>query len=90
VIVAVVVLSVALGVTAAWCVSTATGVLRRRSRRVVVVTCKTGESFRGVLGDHDRRCLVLRQASVLSGDTPVPADGEIVILAADVGFLQFP
>lgn len=66
-------------------------VLRDRVRQQALVTLKTGEAFAGVLWDWDRECFVLRNASQLvAGEAPVPADGELVFLAADVAYVQFP
>lgn len=76
-------LIVAAAVTRSWA-------LRSREKRTVVVTCKDGTTFRGVLTESDRRCLILKQSQLLSGDALVGADGEVLILLADVGFLQFP
>lgn len=65
--------------------------VKSRTRRKVLVTLKTGSSFGGVLWSADRSCLVLRQASHLEADKPpTPVDGEVVVLLADVEFLQFP
>lgn len=65
-------------------------VLRSRVRRRVVVSLKSGVDFVGVLTDSDRQSLVLQQAVQHTPDAEVPADGEIVVLLADVAYLQYP
>lgn len=64
-----------------------------RVRQQVVVTLKSQAAFRGVLFEADDRVLVLRNAEVLHAGqqiAPTPVDGEIVLLVADVEFLQRP
>lgn len=64
-------------------------VLRNRLRSRVIVTLKGGASFRGVLFDADSQAVVLRDVEHL-GDRPGPnpVDGELVVLTADVLYLQ--
>jgi small nuclear ribonucleoprotein (snRNP)-like protein len=66
-------------------------VLRNRLRSHVIITLKAGQSFRGVLYDHDRDALVLRNTEHLEGQGgPTPVDGELLVLIADVAFIQLP
>ena len=68
-------------------------VLRQRLREKVIVTTKDGASFSGVLYASDNKALVLRAAEALgaaSDQTNVPMDGEVIVLLADVAFLQKP
>ena len=66
-------------------------ILAARERCVFIVTCKDGRAYRGVLFDNDARCLVLRNTEVLDGPNgPLPVDGELVLLWADVAFLNRP
>lgn len=68
-------------------------VLSSRFRERVVVTTKAGESFDGVLYSADNKALVLRQtAAVGAGEnkTDLPLDGELIVLLADVAFIQRP
>lgn len=70
-----------------------TGVVRSRFREQVVATTKSGESFAGILFAADRRALVLRQAvAVGAGEnrTDLPLDGELILLLADIAFIQRP
>ncbi len=55
----------------------------------VVVNTRTDRAFRGVLWARRRGYLVLRNAELLKarGET-VPVDGEVVIEAANVDFMQ--
>lgn len=66
---------------------------RQHLRKAVIVTLKSGEAFRGVLFDADRDAIVLRNASVLDGNgtdrTPTPVDGELLVLRADLSYMQF-
>lgn len=62
--------------------------LRFRPRRTVIVTCKSGQAWRGVLCGVDRRMVVLRAAEHL--DTAETADGEVLIHRADIEFIQRP
>ena len=66
--------------------------LRSRQRRRVLVTCKSGAVFDGVLFDVDSSAFVLRSCmAVGSGQQqPVPVDGELLLLLADVDFIQKP
>lgn len=66
-------------------------VLRRRLLKAVLVTLKTGETFRGVLWQHDREAVVLRNVAAVDphADQPTAVDGEVVVFVADVAFLQF-
>lgn len=76
----------------AWWVLRA-GILRSRFREQIVVTSKSGDSFAGILFASDRRALVLRQAvAVGAGEnrTDLPLDGELILLLADVAFIQRP
>ena len=68
-------------------------VLRSRLREKVIVTTKDGASFSGVLYSADNKALVLRAAEALgaaSDQTNVPMDGEVIVLLADVAFIQKP
>lgn len=66
-------------------------VLSRRERKQWVVTLKSGEAFRGVLTDHDTGCLVLSSAEHYSDPlTPIPVDGEVVVLLSDIKYAQRP
>jgi small nuclear ribonucleoprotein (snRNP)-like protein len=68
--------------------------IREHLRRKVIVTLKTGEGFGGVLFSADSEAVVLRDAVLLDGNgtdrTPTPVDGELLVLRADVSYLQFP
>ena len=68
-------------------------VLASRLRERVLVTTKRGDTFDGVLYSLDRSALVLRQAvAVGAGEnkTDLPLDGELIVLMADVDFIQRP
>jgi small nuclear ribonucleoprotein (snRNP)-like protein len=57
--------------------------------RRVIVTTKTERSFRGVLWARKGGYLVLRNAEMLRAKGErVPVDGELVIEAANVDFMQ--
>lgn len=57
--------------------------------RTVVVNTKSGRAFRGVLWRRRGGLLVLRNAELLeSKDRTVPMDGEVVISAENVDWLQ--
>lgn len=67
--------------------------LRERLRRKVIVTCKDGATFSGVLYAADPDVVVLRQAEAHDPNPragAVPVDGEIVVFRADVSFVQIP
>ena len=65
--------------------------LEALERRRAIVTLKSGASFGGVLFEVDRESLRLRNADLLTGgEQPVPVDGEVLILRADVAYLQLP
>lgn len=67
--------------------------LSSRFRERVVVTTKAGESFDGILYSADSAALVLRNAAAVGvgeNKTDLPLDGELIVLLADVAFLQRP
>lgn len=64
-------------------------VLRARARKTVVVTLKSGATFKGVLTTSDRDALVLR-STVALGDAVVPVDGELLVLRSEVDYIQLP
>lgn len=68
-------------------------VLSSRFRERVVVTTKSGEAFDGILYSADKSALVLRQAAAVGAGenkTNLPLDGELIVLLADVAWLQRP
>lgn len=69
-------------------------ILKRCTRHRVIVTLKSGVAFGGVLYEVDAEALVLKEAVVLEDNgtdrISVPADGNIVVLRADVDYMQFP
>lgn len=68
-------------------------VLTSRLRESVIVTLKTGDSFSGVLYSHDDKALVLRGAEAIGAGekkTNLPLDGELLVLMADVAWMQRP
>ena len=68
-------------------------VLRSRLRTRVLVTTKDKATFAGVLFQEDKRAVVLREAvAVGAGEdrSDLPLDGEIIILVADVAYIQRP
>lgn len=67
-----------------------TAVERRRYRQTVIVTCKSGRAWRGVLFEADRRTVVLRNAEIVDGQSPVVVDGEVLLQRADIEFMQRP
>ena len=57
--------------------------------RQIIVSTRTDRSFRGVLWQKRRGYLVLRNAEMLKGrGETVPMDGEVVIPAENVDFIQ--
>lgn len=68
-------------------------VLSSRFRERVLVTTKDGATFDGILYSADKAALVLRQAAAVGqgeNKTNLPLDGEIIVLLADVAWLQKP
>lgn len=65
-------------------------VLRLRISKTVIVTLKSGDSYRGALFDSDPEALVLRNAEALGSSRNVSVDGEVLILRADIATLQRP
>lgn len=67
-------------------------ILRSRVRRRAIVTLKTGESFTGTVIDADRQAVVMHGATYDTPDprsAPIDADGEVVVLLADVAYLNY-
>lgn len=66
-------------------------VLDERLLDYVIVTLKSGSTFGGVLYVEDSGAVVLAKAEqYMPEGTRVPADGEIIVLRADVDFIQRP
>lgn len=91
----VVVLAVTVAALAGWIWSgSRSGVVAQQARRRVVVTLKTGDAFAGVLYSADRDAFVLVEAVALAsgpnGTDNVAVDGEVLILRADVAYMQLP
>lgn len=66
-------------------------IIRNRLRRQVLVTTKNGDAFRGVFFDADSQAVVLRNAELAdprSDKQFIAAGGEVVILVADIAYLQ--
>ena len=62
---------------------------RYPTMRTVIVNTKTDRAFRGVLWRKRWGYLVLRKAELLKAkDEAVPMDGEVMIEAANVDFIQ--
>lgn len=77
----------------AWLVVKRERVLTSRLRERVVVTLKTGDAFAGILFSHDSRALVLRETEALGAgerSTNLALDGELIVLLADVAYIQKP
>jgi hypothetical protein len=50
-------------------------------------------AFDGILWQHDRQALVLRSATAAGAGengAPLPLDGEVLVLMADIDFIQRP
>ena len=60
-------------------------IIARHVRRAVVVSLKSGESFRGALEDADHDALVLVNAGSADGK---PVDGGLLILRGDIAYVQ--
>lgn len=68
-------------------------ILTSRFREHVAVTLKSGDAFAGILYSADNKALVLRQAEAVGAGenkTNLPLDGELILLLADVAWLQRP
>lgn len=68
-------------------------VLTSRFRERVLVTVKSGETFSGILYSADKHALVLRGTEVVGAGenkTDLPLDGELIVLLADVAWIQRP
>lgn len=68
-------------------------IIRQRLRHKVIVTLKDGSSFAGVLYTADSEAVALRNSEALGlGEkgTNLAVDGEVVILRADISFIQLP
>lgn len=57
----------------------------------IVVTLKSGTSFAGVLYAEDAGAVVVCKAELLEQDGKrLPVDGEVVLLRAEIDFIQRP
>lgn len=84
-------LAAAIAALVALAATHSTTLLAARCRRKVLVTLKSEDAFAGVLYATDREALVLREAEALAygaRKTNVPVEGELVVLRADVAYLQ--
>jgi small nuclear ribonucleoprotein (snRNP)-like protein len=66
--------------------------MRGQERHEVVVTMRSGATYKGVLFEADSRSLILRNAEAWghNGDGRTAVDGELLLARADVEFLQRP
>ena len=68
-------------------------VFRSRLHDQVFVTLKDGAAFSGVLFDEDGKAVVIRNAEAVGAGenkTNLPVDGEVIVLFADIAFIQRP
>lgn len=68
-------------------------ILRERLRRRVIVTLHTGEAFAGLLFEADAQVWVLREAQALGvgeNRSNLVVDGELLVLAVDIAYVQLP
>ena len=66
---------------------------RSRLHDQVLVTLKDGSAFAGVLFDEDGKAVIIRNAEAVGAGenkTNLPLDGEVLVLLADVAFIQRP
>lgn len=67
-------------------------ILKQRVRRQVLLTLKTGDAFKGIFYEGDSQAVVLRSAELADPRSDiqwVAAGGEVVVLVADVAYMQF-
>lgn len=60
-------------------------IIEKHVRRVVVVSLKSGESFRGALEEADDTAVLLVNAV---GDNGKPVDGALLVLRNDIAYVQ--
>jgi small nuclear ribonucleoprotein (snRNP)-like protein len=68
-------------------------ILTSRFRERVIVNCKSGAVWAGVLYSCDRTALVLRSVSAVGegeNRSDLPMDGEVIVLLSEVDFIQRP
>lgn len=68
-------------------------ILRQKTHQAVVVTLKSGETFRGVLYTQDRHGLELRPAGIVEAQSDtqfITADGSLFLRWENVAYCQFP
>ena len=68
-------------------------ILTSRFRERVLVNCKSGAVWSGVLYSCDKQTLVLRDVEAVGegeNRSNLPMDGEVIVFFADVEFIQRP
>jgi small nuclear ribonucleoprotein (snRNP)-like protein len=63
-------------------------ILHTRLRSTVIVTTSTGASYRGALYDVDEQAVVLRNVEHYTDGSPIPVDGEVILLLIDIAVIQ--
>lgn len=64
-------------------------VVKQYLRTKFLITCKSGQTWRGVLLEVDDRTLRLSEAVLIASDgTETQADGNIFLPRADVAYMQ--
>jgi small nuclear ribonucleoprotein (snRNP)-like protein len=60
----------------------------------LVITLKNGETFEGLLIEHDRKVVKLVEARALTisggGNPSAPIDGELYLIRSEVNYMQRP
>lgn len=65
--------------------------IRERTLKRVVATLKSGSCFVGILYAADSEAFILRDAKLIQPDRePTSVDGEVLVMRADLDYLQLP
>lgn len=62
--------------------------LREHLRERFVVTLKTGETFDGLLDDHDESNIALIDPYAITGDGRASVDGSLYLPRAQIAYMQ--
>ncbi|MGZ4617168.1 MAG: hypothetical protein ACXV3F_00260 [Frankiaceae bacterium] len=64
--------------------------IRMYARERFVITLKSGQTFDGLIEDHDESTIELVDANSVTREARTPVDGRLYLPRADIAYMQRP